>query len=86
MELTAISGSSKYFIFNHFREILFFRDALDHGIPTNPPNVRKDENDVVYRTEEEKWRNVVKEIEARFGVEVAALVAEMHANGGRVLH
>jgi preprotein translocase subunit SecA len=34
-------------------------------IPPNRPNVRKDENDVVYRTEEEKWRNVVKEIEAR---------------------
>ncbi len=31
-------------------------------IPTNRPMVRKDHQDVVYRTEEEKWRGVVEEI------------------------
>jgi len=31
-------------------------------IPTNRPMVRKDMNDIVYRTEDEKWRNAAKEI------------------------
>jgi preprotein translocase subunit SecA len=31
-------------------------------IPPNRPMVRKDNQDVVYRTEEEKWRGVVEEI------------------------
>jgi preprotein translocase subunit SecA len=34
-------------------------------IPTNQAMVRKDLNDIVYRTEEEKWRNAAKEIEER---------------------
>jgi preprotein translocase subunit SecA len=34
-------------------------------IPTNRPMVRKDQNDIVYRTEEEKWRNAAKEIAER---------------------
>ncbi|MCL6506183.1 MAG: preprotein translocase subunit SecA, partial [Bryobacteraceae bacterium] len=33
-------------------------------IPTNKPLIRKEYEDVVYRTEEEKWRNVAKEIKA----------------------
>jgi preprotein translocase subunit SecA len=33
-------------------------------IPTNRPMVRKDLNDIVYRTEEEKFRNAAKEIKA----------------------
>ncbi len=42
-------------------------------IPTNKKNIRKDLNDIVYRTEEEKWRNAAKEI------------AERHATGQPVL-
>ena len=42
-------------------------------IPPNRPMVRKDQNDIVYRTEEEKWRNAAKEI------------AERHATGQPVL-
>ena len=34
-------------------------------IPTNQAMIRKDLNDIVYRTEEEKWRNAAKEIEER---------------------
>ena len=34
-------------------------------IPTHRPMIRKDHNDVVYRTEVEKWRNVAKEIAER---------------------
>jgi preprotein translocase subunit SecA len=34
-------------------------------IPTNRAMVRKDEHDIVYRTEEEKWRNAAKEIAAK---------------------
>ncbi|NWF83746.1 MAG: preprotein translocase subunit SecA, partial [Bryobacteraceae bacterium] len=43
------------------------------AIPTNRTNIRKDFNDIVYRTEEEKWRNAAKEI------------AERHATGQPVL-
>jgi preprotein translocase subunit SecA len=42
-------------------------------IPPNRPMVRKDQNDIVYRTEEEKWRNAAKEI------------AERHATGQPIL-
>jgi preprotein translocase subunit SecA len=42
-------------------------------IPTNRPLGRRDLNDIVYRTEEEKWRNAAKEI------------AERHAAGQPVL-
>ena len=42
-------------------------------IPTNMPMVRKDYNDVIYRTEREKWDAVAKEIE------------ELHKNGQPVL-
>ena len=42
-------------------------------IPTNRPLGRRDFNDIVYRTEEEKWRNAAKEI------------AERHASGQPVL-
>ncbi len=34
-------------------------------IPTNRPMVRNDQNDIVYRTEDEKWRNAAKEIAER---------------------
>jgi preprotein translocase subunit SecA len=34
-------------------------------IPTNKPMRRIDANDIVYRTEEEKWRNAAKEIAAK---------------------
>jgi preprotein translocase subunit SecA len=34
-------------------------------IPTNRPMIRKEYSDVVYRTEEEKFRNAAKEIKAR---------------------
>ncbi|MBI5282390.1 MAG: SEC-C domain-containing protein, partial [Candidatus Solibacter usitatus] len=34
-------------------------------IPTNMPMVRQDMNDVVYRTEQEKWRNAAQEIADR---------------------
>jgi preprotein translocase subunit SecA len=34
-------------------------------IPPNRPNRRGDTNDIVYRTEEEKWRNAAKEIAER---------------------
>src|SRR5271157_2656690 len=34
-------------------------------IPTNRNMIRNDLNDIVYRTEEEKWRNAAKEIEER---------------------
>ena len=34
-------------------------------IPTNRPMIRKDINDIVYRTEEEKFRNAAKEIKER---------------------
>ncbi|MCS6953670.1 MAG: preprotein translocase subunit SecA [Bryobacterales bacterium] len=33
-------------------------------IPTNKPLIRREYDDIVYRTEEEKWRNVAKEIKA----------------------
>mgnify|MGYP002525401215 CR=1 FL=1 len=36
------------------------------SIPTHLPNVRIDGNDVVYRTEREKWVAIVNEIEAGF--------------------
>jgi len=42
-------------------------------IPTNKPCGRTDYNDIVYRTEDEKWRNAAKEI------------AERHATGQPVL-
>ncbi|MCL4793474.1 MAG: preprotein translocase subunit SecA [Bryobacteraceae bacterium] len=42
-------------------------------IPTNMPPGRRDLNDIVYRTEDEKWRNAAKEI------------AERHATGQPVL-
>jgi preprotein translocase subunit SecA len=42
-------------------------------IPTNKASGRTDENDVVYRTEDEKWRNAAKDI------------AERHATGQPVL-
>ena len=35
------------------------------SIPTNRANVRKDSEDIVYRTEEEKFRNAAKEIKER---------------------
>jgi len=34
-------------------------------IPTNRPMIRKDHNDIVYRTEAEKWRNAAKDIAER---------------------
>ncbi len=34
------------------------------AVPTNQPMVRADQNDIVYRTEEEKFRNAAKEIKA----------------------
>jgi len=34
-------------------------------IPTHRPMIRKDHNDVVYRTEVEKWRNVARDIAER---------------------
>ncbi|MEJ5368728.1 MAG: preprotein translocase subunit SecA [Bryobacteraceae bacterium] len=34
-------------------------------IPTNKPMIRRDHNDVVYRTEAEKWRNAAKDIAER---------------------
>ncbi|GIU79168.1 MAG: protein translocase subunit SecA [Bryobacteraceae bacterium] len=34
-------------------------------IPTNKPMIRKDHNDIVYRTEAEKWRNAAKDIAER---------------------
>jgi len=34
-------------------------------IPTNKPMIRKDHNDIVYRTEAEKWRNAAKDIAQR---------------------
>lgn len=34
-------------------------------IPTNKPNVRKDLNDLIYRTEEDKFAAVIKEVKAR---------------------
>jgi preprotein translocase subunit SecA len=34
-------------------------------IPTHRPMIRIDHNDIVYRTEAEKWRNVAKDIAAR---------------------
>jgi preprotein translocase subunit SecA len=34
-------------------------------IPTNRPMIRQDLNDIVYRTEAEKWRNAAKEIAER---------------------
>ena len=36
-------------------------------IPTNKPIVRKDENDLIYKTEEEKWFAVADEIEIAVG-------------------
>ncbi len=42
-------------------------------IPTNQAMIRKDMHDIVYRTEEEKWRNAAKEIES------------LHKNGQPVL-
>ncbi len=42
-------------------------------IPTNRPSGRRDGDDIVYRTEDEKWRNAAKEI------------AEKHAKGQPVL-
>ncbi len=34
-------------------------------IPTNKPNIRKDLNDLIYRTEEDKFAAVIKEVKAR---------------------
>lgn len=34
-------------------------------IPTNKPNVRKDLNDLIYRTEEDKFAAVIREVKAR---------------------
>ncbi|MDD3285391.1 MAG: preprotein translocase subunit SecA [Patescibacteria group bacterium] len=34
-------------------------------IPTNKPNIRKDLNDLIYRTEEDKFAAVIREIKAR---------------------
>lgn len=34
-------------------------------IPTNRPMIRKDQNDQIYKTQEGKWRAVVREIQAR---------------------
>ncbi|MGE5426203.1 MAG: preprotein translocase subunit SecA [Bacillota bacterium] len=34
-------------------------------IPTNRPNIRKDLNDLIYRTEEDKFKAVIKEVKAR---------------------
>ncbi|MGQ9916885.1 MAG: preprotein translocase subunit SecA [Bryobacteraceae bacterium] len=34
-------------------------------IPTNKPMIRRDLNDIVYRTEQEKWRNAAKDIAER---------------------
>ena len=34
-------------------------------VPSNKPMIRKDHNDIVYRTEAEKWRNAAKDIAER---------------------
>ncbi len=34
-------------------------------IPTNKPNIRKDLNDLIYRTEEDKFRAVIKDVKER---------------------
>ncbi len=34
-------------------------------IPTNKPNIRKDLNDLIYRTEEDKFRAVIREVKER---------------------
>ncbi len=62
-------------------------------IPTNKPNVRKDLNDLIYRTEEDKFRAVIKDVKARheagqpvlvgtISIEKNELLAEMMAKDG----
>jgi uncharacterized membrane protein YwzB len=34
-------------------------------IPTNKPNVRKDANDLIYRTEEDKYKAVIRDVKER---------------------
>lgn len=62
-------------------------------IPTNKPNIRKDLNDLIYRTEEDKFNAVIKEIKEKnqvgqpiligtISIEKNELLAEMMAKEG----
>src|SRR3954465_4788012 len=62
-------------------------------VPTNRPMVRKDENDLVYKTKEGKWGAVIREIETRnangqpvlvgtISVEVSELLGERLTKAG----
>jgi preprotein translocase subunit SecA len=43
-------------------------------IPTNKPVIRKDKNDLIYKTQKEKWNAVVNEIKERYKKEQPMLV------------
>ncbi len=62
-------------------------------IPTNKPNIRKDLNDLIYRTEEDKFRAVIKDVKERnvkgqpiligtISIEKNELLADMMAKEG----
>lgn len=62
-------------------------------IPTNKPNIRKDLNDLIYRTEEDKFRAVIKDVKERnakgqpiligtISIEKNEMLAEMMAQEG----
>lgn len=54
-------------------------------IPTNKPNVRKDLNDLIYRTEEDKFTAVIKEIKRRHELGQPILIGTISIEKNEIL-
>ena len=54
-------------------------------IPTNKPNIRKDLNDLIYRTEEDKYNAVIKDIKARHALGQPILVGTISIEKNELL-
>lgn len=54
-------------------------------IPTNKPNIRRDLNDLIYRTEEDKYRAVIKDIKERVNKGQPVLVGTISIEKNEVL-
>jgi preprotein translocase subunit SecA len=56
------------------------------AIPTNKPSIRKDDNDVVYKTEAGKFKAVADEIEKRYKAGQPVLVGTTSVDKSELLH
>jgi len=67
---------------NEFHDVYKLTVAV---IPTNRPNIRKDENDFIYKTRREKFNAVVQEIAAAHGRNQPVLVGTVSVDASEVL-